>query len=152
MRKLIPVGPDALRNHSHFCIPGQQCYKAVIPVGGMRRRTRHPGTRNMRKHYLATFLLAAAFSQSHAASTQDRAEREKAAPATEAEDPTVGSKDAGMRPQSVPQAGAVNPANGQYYPPTSTGDVINPATGERYLGVPGGYINPNTGEFMPKIR
>ena len=48
--------------------------------------------------------------------------------------------------------GAINPATGQYYPPAGNGDVINPATGERYLGVPGGYVNPNTGELMPRIR
>jgi len=50
------------------------------------------------------------------------------------------------------ETGAINPATGQYYPPTGNGDVINPSTGERYLGVPGGYVNPNTGELMPRIR
>jgi hypothetical protein len=50
------------------------------------------------------------------------------------------------------QRGAINPMNGQYYPPTGNGDVINPATGERYPGVPGGYINPNTGEFFRKTE
>jgi hypothetical protein len=50
------------------------------------------------------------------------------------------------------ETGAINPANGQYYPPAGNGDVINPATGERYLGIPGGYVNPNTGELMPRIR
>jgi hypothetical protein len=64
-------------------------------------------------------------------------------------DPTVGKESA---PGMPAQSGAVNPANGQYYPPAGNGDVINPATGERYIGTSGGYINPNTGEFMPKIR
>ena len=67
-------------------------------------------------------------------------------------DPTVGSDAAPATPGLPVQPGAVNPANGQYYPPTGNGDVINPATGERYIGTPGGYINPNTGEFMPRIR
>jgi hypothetical protein len=50
------------------------------------------------------------------------------------------------------ETGAINPATGQYYPPAGNGDVINPSTGERYLGIPGGYVNPNTGELMPRIR
>lgn len=54
--------------------------------------------------------------------------------------------------QERAETGAINPASGQYYPPAGNGDVINPATGERYLGVPGGYVNPNTGELMPRIR
>ena len=54
--------------------------------------------------------------------------------------------------QDRAETGAINPANGQYYPPAGNGDVINPATGERYLGTPGGYVNPNTGELMPRIR
>ena len=56
------------------------------------------------------------------------------------------------RPEPRQESGAVNPASGQYYPPAGNGDVINPATGERYLGVPGGYVNPNTGELVPRIR
>jgi len=56
------------------------------------------------------------------------------------------------RPPERPESGAVNPSNGQYYPPAGNGDVINPSTGERYIGVPGGYVNPNTGELMPRIR
>ena len=55
-------------------------------------------------------------------------------------------------PPERAESGAINPATGQYYPPAGNGDVINPATGERYLGVPGGYVNPNTGELMPRIR
>ena len=55
-------------------------------------------------------------------------------------------------PPRAPESGAVNPSNGQYYPPAGNGDVINPSTGERYIGVPGGYVNPNTGELMPRIR
>jgi hypothetical protein len=54
--------------------------------------------------------------------------------------------------ESSEQRGVINPMNGQYYPPTGNGDVINPATGERYPGVPGGYINPNTGEFLRKTQ
>ena len=60
-----------------------------------------------------------------------------------------------LPPRSAPEraeSGAINPATGQYYPPAGNGDVINPATGERYLGIPGGYVNPNTGELMPRIR
>lgn len=59
------------------------------------------------------------------------------------------------RPVPSPEradTGAINPATGQYYPPAGNGDVINPATGERYLGTPGGFVNPNTGELMPRIR
>jgi len=67
-------------------------------------------------------------------------------------DPTADKEPAPATPDMRDQPGAVNPANGQYYPPAGNGDVINPATGERYIGTPGGYINPNTGEFMPKIR
>lgn len=67
-------------------------------------------------------------------------------------DPTAGN-DAVPASRTLPaQPGAINPANGQYYPPAGNGDVINPATGERYIGTPGGYINPNTGEFMPGVR
>lgn len=66
-------------------------------------------------------------------------------------DPGVG-KEAKPNTTGMPaQSGTVNPANGQYYPPAGNGDVINPATGERYIGTPGGYINPNNGQFMPKI-
>jgi len=57
-----------------------------------------------------------------------------------------------LPPPERAETGAINPANGQYYPPAGNGDVINPATGERYLGIPGGYVNPNTGELMPRIR
>ena len=99
----------------------------------------------------AWLLVAALCAQAYAAGPPSRQEREKASQATEHEDPTVG-RDAASAPPVPPQPGAINPATGQYYPPTGNGDVINPATGERYLGVPGGYVNPNTGEFMPKIR
>ena len=74
------------------------------------------------------------------------------APAQRQRDPTVGRDSAASAPSAPEQPGAINPANGQYYPPTGNGDVINPATGERYIGTPGGYINPKNGEFMPKIR
>jgi hypothetical protein len=67
-------------------------------------------------------------------------------------DPTVGRDTKTPLPATPIQPGAINPATGQYYPPTGNGDVINPATGERYIGTPGGFINPNTGEFMPRIR
>lgn len=97
-------------------------------------------------------LIAMLCSQADAAGPPSRQEREKASQATEHEDPTVGRDAASPMPPTPPQPGAINPATGQYYPPTGNGDVINPATGERYLGIPGGYVNPNTGEFMPKIR
>lgn len=100
----------------------------------------------------AMLLVAALSSQALAAGPPSREEREKAARATEHEDPTVGKNAASPAASTPPQPGAINPATGQYYPPTGNGDVINPATGERYLGIPGGYVNPNTGEFMPKIR
>lgn len=57
-----------------------------------------------------------------------------------------------LAPPERAESGAINPATGQYYPPAGNGDVINPSTGERYLGIPGGYVNPNTGELMPRIR
>jgi len=66
-------------------------------------------------------------------------------------DPTAGKEAAPATPGMPAQSGTINPANGEYYPPAGNGDVINPATGERYIGTPGGYINPNTGGFMPKI-
>lgn len=81
-----------------------------------------------------------------------RHERDAATQATEHDDPTVGKDAAQPGPVRPAQPGAINPANGQYYAPAGNGDVINPATGERYLGIPGGYFNPNTGEFMPKVR
>ena len=92
-------------------------------------------------------------SLAHAAETSVE-EREASKPSVPQrhDDPTVGRDAAPAAPGLPVQPGAVNPANGQYYPPTGNGDVINPATGERYIGTPGGYINPNTGEFMPKIR
>lgn len=100
----------------------------------------------------AMLLVAALCTQAHSAGPPSREEREKAGQATEHEDPTVGKNAATPAASTPPQPGAINPATGQYYPPTGNGDVINPATGERYLGIPGGYVNPNTGEFMPKIR
>jgi hypothetical protein len=88
----------------------------------------------------------------HAAATVENAgEAAPHAPVQRQRDPTVGRDNAASTPSTPPQAGAINPANGQYYPPTGNGDVINPATGERYIGTPGGYINPNNGQFMPKV-
>jgi hypothetical protein len=101
----------------------------------------------------ALLLLAACCMNSYAADpAPHRHERESATQATEHDDPTVGKDAAPSGLLPPPQPGAINPANGQFYPPAGNGDVINPATGERYLGLPGGYINPNTGEFMPKVR
>jgi hypothetical protein len=88
----------------------------------------------------------------HAAATVENAgEAAPHAPVQRQRDPTVGRDNAASTPSTPAQAGAINPANGQYYPPTGNGDVINPATGERYIGTPGGYINPNNGQFMPKV-
>jgi hypothetical protein len=88
----------------------------------------------------------------HATTTAEKAEEAAATPRVQRQrDPTVGRDNAAPTPTTPAQAGAINPANGQYYPPTGNGDVINPATGERYIGTPGGYINPNNGQFMPKI-
>lgn len=107
----------------------------------------------MKKQCLILFLATACQGLAYAA-TPDAETAEPARPskAERRPDPTVG-KDNLPAPAGMPsQPGAVNPANGQYFPPAGNGDVINPATGERYIGTSGGYINPNTGEFMPKIR
>jgi len=102
---------------------------------------------------LAAALLAASFSFTHAdAPGRDDERQEQPTQTDHQDDPSVG-KDAAKRVAPLPeQEGAINPKNGEYYPPTGNGDVINPATGERYPGVTGGYVNPNTGEFIPKTR
>ena len=108
---------------------------------------------NMMKALVILTMAMSLQALAHAAETSEEG-KEAAAPSVpqRQNDPTVG-KDAAPATSALPvQPGAVNPANGQYYPPTGNGDVINPATGERYIGTPGGYINPNTGEFMPRIR
>ena len=105
------------------------------------------------KKSILILLASAIHVLGHAASPpEDTGESEASSQVQRQKDPSVG-KDAPPPTPGVPaQPGAINPANGQYYPPAGNGDVINPATGERYIGTPGGYINPNTGEFMPKIR
>jgi len=107
---------------------------------------------------LAAALLAANCSFAYAdapsqhGESHEQEQRQTQGQTANQEDPTVG-KDAPKPAVPLPeQQGAINPMNGQYYPPTGSGDVINPATGERYPGVSGGYVNPNTGEFIPKIR
>lgn len=107
----------------------------------------------MRKRSLILLLAYACQGLSHAAAPPESADESLQPPRVrQQKDPTV-DRDAAPSTSAMPaQPGAVNPANGQYYPPAGNGDVINPATGERYIGTPGGYLNPNTGEFMPKIR
>jgi hypothetical protein len=118
----------------------------------------HPGSvaiqRNpVKKSTLILLFTLVCHRPGHAATPVENPE-EPATPAAaqRQRDPTVGRDNAASTPSAPAQAGAINPANGQYYPPTGNGDVINPATGERYIGTPGGYINPNNGQFMPKIR
>ena len=104
---------------------------------------------------IAAILLLASVGVSPgraATSMENAGEPAASAPVQRQRDPTVGRDSAASTPSAPAQAGAINPANGQYYPPTGSGDVINPATGERYIGTPGGYINPNNGQFIPKIR
>lgn len=112
-----------------------------------------PKGNSLRKRSLILLLAAASHGQAHAeAAPMPGADPGKAAVVETQRDPTVGRDTKTPVPATPTQPGAINPATGQYYPPTGNGDVINPATGERYLGTPGGYINPNTGEFMPRIR
>lgn len=115
----------------------------------------------MKKQWLILLLTTACHGLGYAATPAveggeparpSRAEPQAEPQAERQADPTVGKDNAPAAPVMPPQPGAVNPANGQYFPPAGNGDVINPATGERYIGTSGGYINPNTGEFMPKIR
>ena len=106
----------------------------------------------MKKRNLILLLATACHGLGHATAPGVADESEKPSQAQRQNDPTVGKDTAPTTPATPAQPGAVNPANGQYYPPAGNGDVINPATGERYIGTPGGYINPNTGEFMPRIR
>jgi hypothetical protein len=101
----------------------------------------------------AILLLASACVSPGRAATpvENTGEAAASGPVQRQRDPTVGRDNTASTPSTPAQAGAINPANGQYYPPTGNGDVINPATGERYIGTPGGYINPNNGQFMPKV-
>lgn len=106
----------------------------------------------MNRRYLI-FALAMTLQGPSQATGTTEANTEPSDPATTRTRPDPGAgKEATPATTGMPaQSGTVNPANGQYYPPAGNGDVINPATGERYIGTPGGYINPNTGQFMPKI-
>ena len=108
----------------------------------------------MKKSTLIIMLLAmASGGPAHAADAPGEAgDAAKTEQVQRRRDPTVGIPPPAPGAAMPVQPGAINPANGQYYPPTGNGDVINPVTGERYIGTPGGYLNPNTGEFMPKIR
>jgi hypothetical protein len=107
----------------------------------------------VKKTVLILLLASVCVAPVHAATPVENAgEPAASAPGQRQRDPTVGRDSAASTPSAPAQAGAINPANGQYYPPTGNGDVINPATGERYIGTPGGYINPSNGQFMPKIR
>jgi hypothetical protein len=107
----------------------------------------------VKKPALILLLALTCHGPGHAATPVENAEAPTTpAPAQRQRDPTVGRDSTASTPSTPEQPGAINPANGQYYPPTGNGDVINPATGERYIGTPGGYINPKNGEFMPKIR
>lgn len=116
----------------------------------------------MMKKILPALLCASfctvALAQADPSAQSDRADPAPAAPAPQNRHQADERERQGSFPRLPPpsperaETGAINPANGQYYPPAGNGDVINPATGERYLGVPGGYVNPNTGELMPRIR
>ena len=106
----------------------------------------------MNKIALILLLATLCPHPGHTATTAENAEEAAPpAPVQRQRDPTVGRDNAASTQSTSAQPGAINPANGQYYPPTGNGDVINPATGERYIGTPGGYINPNNGQFMPKV-
>jgi hypothetical protein len=106
----------------------------------------------VKKRCSAILLLTLACGLSDAADSQaDQAQENPRAP-TELTDPTAGRPGVRPAPNAAPQTGAIDPASGQYYPPTGNGDVINPATGERYIGIPGGYLHPRTGEILPTIR
>lgn len=107
----------------------------------------------MKKQCLILLLTTACHGLAYAANPAvESGETANPLQAERQADPTVGKDNVPAAPPMPSQPGAVNPANGQYFPPAGNGDVINPATGERYIGTSGGYINPNTGEFMPKIR
>ena len=107
----------------------------------------------MKKWRLSLLLAIAGHGLGHAAEPTVEAGESAGQPQVQTQPhPTAGKNDTPAARDMPVQPGAVNPANGQYYPPAGNGDVINPATGERYIGTSGGYINPNTGEFMPKIR
>ena len=110
----------------------------------------------MMKKFLPALLWACCCASALAQANQSGAEQ--AAPPPQNRHQADERERQGRFPRLPPpsqeraETGAINPANGQYYPPAGNGDVINPATGERYLGTPGGYVNPNTGELMPRIR
>jgi hypothetical protein len=107
----------------------------------------------VKKTALILLLASVCAGPGYAATPVENAgEPTASAPVQKQRDPTAGRDSAASAPSAPAQAGAINPATGQYYPPTGNGDVINPATGERYIGTPGGYINPGNGQFMPKIR
>lgn len=108
----------------------------------------------MMRKFLSALLCACYCAAALAQANQ--VETDQAAPAPQNRHQADERERQGSFPRLPPperaETGAINPANGQYYPPAGNGDVINPATGERYLGIPGGYVNPNTGELMPRIR
>lgn len=110
----------------------------------------------MMKKFLPALLWACCCASALAQASQSDAEQAAPPPQNrhQADERERQGRFSRLLPPSQERAetGAINPANGQYYPPAGNGDVINPATGERYLGTPGGYVNPNTGELMPRIR
>ena len=135
--------------HSH-----SSCQAAEHPVfQNQSLATLQPVETILRKRSLILLLAYACHGLAHAAAPPENADASvKPSKVQRQEDPTVGQETPPSTSATPAQPGAVNPANGAYYPPAGNGDVINPATGERYIGTPGGYITPNTGEFMPKIR
>lgn len=112
----------------------------------------------MMKKFLPALLCACCCTAAQAQAQANQPGAEQASPAPQNRHQADERERQGRFPRLPPSSperadtGAINPANGQYYPPAGNGDVINPATGERYLGIPGGYVNPNTGELMPRIR
>lgn len=112
----------------------------------------------MMKKFLPALLYACCCTAAQAQAQANQPGAEQASPAPQNRHQADERERQGRFPRLPPSSperadtGAINPANGQYYPPAGNGDVINPATGERYLGIPGGYVNPNTGELMPRIR
>jgi len=106
----------------------------------------------MNKRYLIFVLAMVLQGPGHAAGAPEAgAEAPDPSSARVQPDPTAGKLPTPATSGMPAQSGTINPANGQYYPPAGNGDVINPATGERYIGTPGGYIDPNTGQLLPKI-
>ena len=53
-------------------------------------------------------------------------------------------------PDVPPRKPAINPATGSIVQPTSPGVAVDPRTGRLLHETPNGYIDPRTGQFVPK--